>query len=171
MKGTTFIGRALIRGLDTHRGGQHWECFCKPSPDHLLTRGFAHRYRSSSYPVAYSLVILPLTIARNVQFNHHNVPSAATFFGVSIFYLSGAINVLLFLIIRPRLLLFPRPRQLDEREIQLAPQEDTGAANSSDTEKPQGSPDPTLAALGDGGSKKDSATPPHVNSSPISDDV
>ncbi|KAI0276651.1 hypothetical protein BGY98DRAFT_1167349 [Russula aff. rugulosa BPL654] len=128
-------------------------------------------YRSSSYPVAYSLVILPLTIARNVQFNHHNVPSAATFFGVSIFYLSGAINVLLFLIIRPRLLLFPRPKQLDEREIQLAPQEDTGAANSSDTEKPQGSPDPTLAALGDGGSKKDSATPPHVNSSPISDDV
>jgi len=30
------------------------------------------------------------------------------------FYLSGAINVLLFLIIRPRLLLFPRPKELDE---------------------------------------------------------
>jgi hypothetical protein len=30
------------------------------------------------------------------------------------FYLSGAINVLLFLIIRPELLLFPRPEELDE---------------------------------------------------------
>jgi hypothetical protein len=30
------------------------------------------------------------------------------------FYLSGAINVLLFLIIRPGLLLFSRPEQLDE---------------------------------------------------------
>jgi hypothetical protein len=31
MKSTSFIGRTLIRGLDTQRGGQHWECFCKPS--------------------------------------------------------------------------------------------------------------------------------------------
>jgi hypothetical protein len=30
------------------------------------------------------------------------------------FYLSGAINVLLFLIIRPELLLFPRPEELGE---------------------------------------------------------
>jgi hypothetical protein len=29
MKGTRFIGRTLIRGLNTLRGGQHWECFCK----------------------------------------------------------------------------------------------------------------------------------------------
>jgi hypothetical protein len=32
MASTSFIGRTLIRGLDTQRGGQHWECFCKPSP-------------------------------------------------------------------------------------------------------------------------------------------
>jgi len=44
---------------------------------------------------------------------HHNVPLAAIFFGVSMFNLSGAINVLLFLIIRPRLLLFPRPKELE----------------------------------------------------------
>jgi hypothetical protein len=37
------------------------------------------------------------------------------------FHLSGAINVLLFLITRPGLLLFPRPEQLDEQEIQLLP--------------------------------------------------
>ena len=40
------------------------------------------------------------------------------------FHLSGAINVLLFLIIRPELLLFPRPRQLVDQEIELIPQED-----------------------------------------------
>jgi hypothetical protein len=118
MKGTGFIGRTLIRGLDTHRGGQHWECFCKSLPSRVVNS--AHRYRSSSYPLAYSLIILPLTIARCVQFGHHNVPSAVTFFGVSIFYLSGAIDVLLFLIIRPGLLLFPRPEELAEPEIELA---------------------------------------------------
>ncbi|KAI0265244.1 hypothetical protein BGY98DRAFT_1156386 [Russula aff. rugulosa BPL654] len=68
------------------------------------------------YPLAYSLVILPLTIARCVQFSHHNVPPAVTFVVVSIFYLSGAINVVLFLITRPQLLLFPRPRELDGQE-------------------------------------------------------
>ena len=78
----------------------------------------AHRYRSSSYPLAYSLLILPLSIARYVQFGHHNVPPAATFFGLSMFYLSGAINVLLLLIVRPRLLLFPRPKELDGQERQ-----------------------------------------------------
>jgi hypothetical protein len=47
------------------------------------------------------------------------------------FYLSGAINVLLFLIIRPQLL-FPRPKELDSQEIQLNPQR-TGPAIFSDT--------------------------------------
>ncbi|KAI0276639.1 hypothetical protein BGY98DRAFT_694141 [Russula aff. rugulosa BPL654] len=51
------------------------------------------------YPLAYSLVVLPITIARWLLFSNHHVPSAAIFFGVSMFYLSGAINVLLFLII------------------------------------------------------------------------
>ena len=32
MKGTSFIGGTLIRGLDTRRGGQHWEFFCKQLP-------------------------------------------------------------------------------------------------------------------------------------------
>jgi hypothetical protein len=78
------------------------------------------------------------------------------------FYLSGAINVLLFLIIRPGLLLFPRPRQLDEQEIELAPQDDTGAANFSVTAKFQHSPEPSSASLGDE-SPMNGATPPHDN--------
>ncbi|KAN0138425.1 hypothetical protein V8E53_003888 [Lactarius tabidus] len=61
------------------------------------------------YPLAYSLVVLPLTIARWSLFNHKKVSSAATFFGVSVFNLSGAINVILFLIVRPQLLLFSPP--------------------------------------------------------------
>ena len=62
------------------------------------------------------------------------------------FHLSGAINVLLFLIIRPGLLLFPRPTQLDEQEMQLTQQEDTGPAIFSDTEKLQRGPEQTPAA-------------------------
>ncbi len=55
------------------------------------------------------------------MFSHHHVPSAATFFGKSLFHLSGAINVLLFLVIRSKLLLFPRPEELGGEEIEPAP--------------------------------------------------
>ncbi|KAI0276618.1 hypothetical protein BGY98DRAFT_934918 [Russula aff. rugulosa BPL654] len=103
------------------------------------------------YPLAYSLVVLPLTIAGRLQFSHHHVSSAATFFASSMFHLSGAINVLLFLIVRPELLLFPRPRQLDELEIELTPQEDTGPAIFSDPAKFQLSPEPISAVLEDEG--------------------
>jgi len=75
------------------------------------------------YPLSYSLIILPLTVARWLQFGHHHVPSAVTFFAISMFYLSGAINVLLFLIIRPELLLFPRPKEVGGEDIQLALQD------------------------------------------------
>ncbi|KAI0297087.1 hypothetical protein BC826DRAFT_1002129 [Russula brevipes] len=47
---------------------------------------------SFQLPLAYSIVVLPLSIARWSQFNHHKVTSAATFFGDSMFHLSGAIN-------------------------------------------------------------------------------
>jgi hypothetical protein len=50
------------------------------------------------------------------------------------FYLSGAVNVLLFLIIRPELLLFPRPEQLDQQQMELKQpnsQGDTGPATIS----------------------------------------
>ena len=86
------------------------------------------------------------------------------------FHLSGAINVLLFLNFRPGLLLFPRPRQLDEQEMQVNPQEDTGPTIVSVTMNFQHGPGPTSAALGDGGSK-DIATPPNVSPRQISDDI
>jgi hypothetical protein len=74
----------------------------------------------SSYPLAYSLVVLPLSVARWSQFRHKSVTSAATFFGVSMFNLSGAINVCLFLLVRPQLLLFTPPEEPGEPEIELA---------------------------------------------------
>ena len=58
------------------------------------------------YPLAYAIIVLPISIARWSSFGPKNVPSAATFFSVSVFNLSGAINVLLFWIVRPQLLLF-----------------------------------------------------------------
>jgi hypothetical protein len=79
-------------------------------------------HRLFSYPLAYSLVILPLSVARWSQFQHKSgsVPSAATFFGVSMFSLSGAINVCLFLLVRPRLLLFNLPEEPVKSECELA---------------------------------------------------
>ena len=70
-----------------------------------------------SYPLAYSLTVLPLTIARWSLFNHKKVSSAATFFSVSVFNLSGAINVILLLIVRPELLLFLPPDQFNAPRV------------------------------------------------------
>jgi hypothetical protein len=61
---------------------------------------------SFSYPLAYSLVVLPLTIARWSHKYEKDIPPAALFFGQSTLNLSGAINVLLFIVIRPELLFF-----------------------------------------------------------------
>jgi hypothetical protein len=86
------------------------------------------------------------------------------------FYLSGTINVLLFLIIRPGLLLFPRPKELDEQEIQLNPQ-GTGPAFFSDAEKFQHSPEPTSAALVADEGSRNSVVQSRISSRRLSDDI
>jgi len=75
------------------------------------------------------------------------------------FNLSGAINVVLFLIIRPELLLFPHPKELATPELELASQ-GTSPAKFSDVAKLQQSPESTSAALGAGGTR-DSSAPSH----------
>ncbi|KAH9953521.1 hypothetical protein BC827DRAFT_129599 [Russula dissimulans] len=98
-----------------------WYKFHRSRPDDTV--GYTQRRIALGmllYPMAYSLVVLPISVARWLQFDHHNVSSAATFFSVSMFNLSGAINVLLFLTFRPQLLLFYRPDDLIEPEIELA---------------------------------------------------
>jgi len=65
-----------------------------------------------SYPLTYCLCILPLSIARWIGFmqekryNHNYIPSAASFFAISIFNLSGFFNVVLLLSTRPNSGLF-----------------------------------------------------------------
>jgi hypothetical protein len=68
-----------------------------------------------AYPLVYSVVILPLSFVRWLTFykNEANptIPSAATFFGITLFALSGAFNVLLLLVTRPDLLLLRGRRE------------------------------------------------------------
>jgi len=103
------------------------------------------------YPLAYSLMVLPLSIARWSQFNNEKVTSAATFFGVSVYNLSGAINVLLFLIVRPHLLLFFPPEESREPEAAELGQPATGSAIFTDMPKYHHSPQPTGMGLVDDG--------------------
>ena len=91
----------------TQGGVRRWGCFCKSQA--ILSRIVAHKL--SRYPLAYSIVVIPLSVSRWLLFSHKSVPSAATFFGIIMFNLSGAINVLLFLIVRPHLLLFTPPEE------------------------------------------------------------
>ena len=106
-------------------------------------------HRSLSYPLAYSFVVLPTSITRWLEFSNKNVPSAATFFGVILFNLSGAINVLLFLIFKPELLLFSRPDQLTQPDHELV--QVVSAGNDSgilmDAQNIQHSPESTTKVL------------------------
>ncbi|KAF8271052.1 hypothetical protein EI94DRAFT_1721231 [Lactarius quietus] len=101
------------------------------------------------YPLAYSITVLPVSIIRWSLFNHKNVTSAATFFGSFVFNLSGAINVLLFLTIRPQLLLFSPPDEFSEPERTELPQPATGSAVCTDTPRYHHSPQPTGIGLAD----------------------
>ena len=95
----------------------------------------------------YAITVLPTTIARWVQFNH-DVSSAAIFFCLFVFNLSGAFNVLLFLIIRPELLLFNDPEGIRKTEVL-----DIGlnSAISNNTAKDDHDPQLTGAGLVDDG--------------------
>jgi hypothetical protein len=96
-------------------------------------------HKLPSYPLAYSLAVVPLSVSRWLLFSHKNVPSAAILFGGMMFNLSGAINVLLFLIVRPHLLLFTPPEELDVELANL----NTGSAMFPDVVKYEQSPQPT----------------------------
>jgi len=81
------------------------------------------------------------------------------------FNLSGAINVLIFLIARPELLLFPAPREWSEPEVELGRSSTTGSAIFPDTAQYNYSPQPT--GIEDAGEKVISP----INSRPLLDDV
>ena len=110
--GTNFGWKSPM--LSPHRGVRSRESSCKSS--HSVVNP---TYELPSYPLAYALMVVPLSVSRWLLFSHKNVPSAATFVGQIMFNLSGAVNVLLFLIVRPHLLLFPPPEMLVEPIVQL----------------------------------------------------
>jgi hypothetical protein len=114
--------------------------FCSLVP---LERAY---YNTFSYPLAYSLVVLPLSVARWSLIDHRNVPSAAMFFGLAMFNLSGAVNVLLFLIVRPQILLFAPPEQPVEAEKQLS-HLNTGPVILTETAGCECNPEPTGMGL------------------------
>ena len=118
-------------------------------------------------------MVLPLSISRWLLFGNHDVPSAATFFSVTLYSLSGAINVLLFLVVRPHLLLFPRPERFAEPDMEIAPQDTgpTGPAMFFDITKFQQSPELTSAALPVDEGSENSAAQSRVSSRRISDDI
>ncbi|KAH8998216.1 hypothetical protein EDB86DRAFT_820456 [Lactarius hatsudake] len=95
------------------------------------------------YPLAYTLMVIPLSVSRWLQFSHKSVPSAATFSGLIMFNLSGAINVLLFLIVRPRLLLFTPPEELGESKVEFS-----SSAIFHDMVEHDQSPQPLATGLG-----------------------
>jgi hypothetical protein len=113
--GTNFVWQ--IPMSSPHRGVRRRESSCKSS--HSVVNA-AHEL--PSYPLAYSVMVIPLSISRWLQFNHKSVPSAVVFLSEIMFNLSGAVNVLLFLIVRPHLLLFTPPEELVdwEPEVELA---------------------------------------------------
>ena len=91
-------------------------------------------------------MVLPLSVTRWSLFNHRKVSSAATFFSVCLFNLSGAINVLLFLILRPQLLLFSPPEEYSESGAEPT----TGSAIFSDTAKYEPTGIELMGRVGDG---------------------
>ncbi|KAF8262435.1 hypothetical protein EI94DRAFT_1808789 [Lactarius quietus] len=97
------------------------------------------------YPLAYSIIVLPISVTRwSLIFNkNEKVTSAATFFSVSVFNLSGAINVLLFLVVRTQLLLFSPPDECGEPRGAELRQPATGSALFTDTPRYNHSPQPT----------------------------
>jgi len=56
---------------------------------------------NSSYPAVYFITVFPNTISRWLYFSHVTVPYQFTFFANTLFALSGALNVVLFLVTRP----------------------------------------------------------------------
>ena len=131
------------------------------------------------YPLAYSLLVLPLSIARWLLFNHKKVPLAATFFAEVMFNLSGAINVLLFLTVRPQLLLFSNPEEFVELEVVELGHLTSGSAILPDTARYNHSPQPAeMRLVEDGGGKawnpsvdSNSVTLSRIDSRPILDDI
>ncbi|KAH9978636.1 hypothetical protein BGW80DRAFT_1455405 [Lactifluus volemus] len=101
---------------------QRWYKFHLNNPDDRV--GYTKRRAALGmlfYPLAYSLMVLPLSVARWSLGTRNTLPSLALFFGICTFSLSGVINVSMFWIIRRGRLLFIPPEETSKSEMELTP--------------------------------------------------
>src|ERR1700760_2113808 len=73
----------------------------------------------TSYPICYTFLVLPLSVARRSTFAGKSKPvaSGVTFFTITIFHLTGFMNVILFLYLRGSVtLLDPGSAEDDDEE-------------------------------------------------------
>jgi len=97
----------------------------------------------------YAITVLSATTVRWVQFNHNvKVSPAVIFFCLFVFNLSGAFNVLLFLVVRPQLLLLNNPEGFRKTKVVDI---GTNSTISNNTEKDVHNPQATGAEPVDDG--------------------
>ena len=65
--------------------------------------------------MAYSFIILPVSVVRWSSFSGRHIPDWATFFSVFMHDMFGATNVALLVLTKPNLLLFDRPEDAEKR--------------------------------------------------------
>jgi hypothetical protein len=85
-----------------------------------------------SYPIIYSILVLPLSVVRWLQFTNNSIAigSEATFIVMSLHELSGFLNVLLLMITRPDSILFGKEINPDGHGmLPASPRQSTVALN------------------------------------------
>ena len=93
-----------------------------------------------SYPLVYSVIVLPLSVVRWITgfgTNAHQIPSVATFIVIFIYGLSGVLNAILFLLTRSELLLLGNASPAQRKGLGLAP----GITLTVDKSRPSGATD------------------------------
>jgi len=104
-----------------------WKFSVHPSNDsHADSDRRRHSLKLLAYPITYSIVIIPVSVVRFIEFSQENkgqpdhIPVAWIFFSGAIYWLSGIINVLLFILTRRGLLLFGDDHPTLNEQIPLA---------------------------------------------------
>jgi len=72
------------------------------------------------YPMAYSVLVIPLSVCRWFQFSNHQISTAARFGPFTLFSLMGLVNVVLLRLLRPDVLMMGREEdRVEEEEHEL----------------------------------------------------
>ncbi|KZV75490.1 hypothetical protein PENSPDRAFT_748391 [Peniophora sp. CONT] len=91
-------GTLVLDGWRLHRPHS------QPADRAILNRSNRLALKMLMYPLTYTISVLPIAVARWTQFNHSDIPFAATVVCDMIYMSSGLINVILYALTRPFLL-------------------------------------------------------------------